>query len=72
MSIGVPARTRSERGVDVWGENGKVRGKLEVAKDTPKDEVISKAKEIDVVKGYLTDDPKKTIFVPNKLVNFVV
>jgi leucyl-tRNA synthetase len=52
--------------------NGKLRGKLDVPKDTPKDEVIAQAKEIDVVKGYLEAEPKKTIYVPNKLVNFVV
>jgi len=52
--------------------NGKLRGKLEIPKDASKEEVIAKAKEIDVVKGYLTAEPKKTIVVPNKLVNFVV
>jgi len=52
--------------------NGKLRGRLEVAKDASKDEVIAKAREIDVVEGYLTSEPKKTIYVPGRLVNFVV
>jgi leucyl-tRNA synthetase len=52
--------------------NGKLRGKLEVSKDAPKDEVIAAAREIEVVKGYLTTKPKKTIYVPGRLVNFVV
>jgi leucyl-tRNA synthetase len=52
--------------------NGKMRGKLEVTRDAPNDEVIAAAREIEVVKGYITVEPKKTVFVPNKLVNFVV
>lgn len=52
--------------------NGKLRGKLETAKDAPKDEIIAQARELDVVKGYLTAEPKKAIFVPGKLVNFVI
>jgi leucyl-tRNA synthetase len=52
--------------------NGTLRGKLEVSKDAPKDEVIAAAREIEVVKGYLTTKPKKTIYVPGRLVNFVV
>lgn len=53
--------------------NGKVRGKIEIPKDTNKDEMLIKAKEIDNVKVYL--DGKeiiKEIVVPGKLVNLVV
>jgi leucyl-tRNA synthetase len=52
--------------------NGKLRGKLDTAKDAPKDDVISQARNIEVVKSYLEAEPRKVIFVPNKLVNFVV
>lgn len=52
--------------------NGKLRGKLEISKDASKKEVITAAREIEVVKGYLTSEPKKTIYVPGRLVNFVV
>ncbi|MBN2380824.1 leucine--tRNA ligase [candidate division WOR-3 bacterium] len=52
--------------------NGRLRGRLEVHKDTPGDEVIARAKEIEAVKGYLVAEPKKTIYVPDKLVNFVI
>ncbi len=53
--------------------NGKVRGKIDLPKDTAKDVMLEKAKEIDNVKNYL--DGKeiiKEIVVPGKLVNLVV
>ncbi len=53
--------------------NGKVRGELEVAKDTPKDEVLAGAKEIEKVASFLEGkEIRKEIFVPGKIVNFVV
>jgi len=53
--------------------NGKVRAKLTVAKDTPKDEMTALAKENDNVKRYLDGATVlKEIVVPNKLVSFVV
>ena len=53
--------------------NGKVRGKIILAKDTLKDEMLERAKEIDNVKGYLNGkEIVKEIVVPGKLVNFVV
>ncbi len=52
--------------------NGKLRGKLEMPKDTPKDKVIAKARKIEVVKSYLKTEPKKIIYVPARLVNFVL
>ena len=53
--------------------NGKVRGKIEISKDTDKEEMLYKAKEIENVKVYL--DGKeiiKEVVVPGKLVNLVV
>ncbi len=53
--------------------NGKVRAKLTIAKDTPKEEMISLAKDNDNVKRYLDGASiLKEIVVPNKLVSFVV
>ncbi len=53
--------------------NGKVRGQLEVERGAGQEVVEQKAKELPKVKGYLGDlGVKKTIFVPEKLVNFVV
>ncbi|AGW38996.1 leucine--tRNA ligase [Chlamydia pecorum] len=51
--------------------NGKLRGCLKLDKDLPKDEVLLLARK--AVDKYLQDVLiKKEIFVPNKLVNFVV
>ena len=53
--------------------NGKIRGKIEVSKDTSREEMLSIAKEIDNVKAYI-DGMKivNEIVVPGKLVNIVV
>ncbi len=53
--------------------NGKLRGTIEVGKDSPKDDVLSAAKEVENVKKYL-DSGKlvKEIYVPGKLVSLVV
>lgn len=55
--------------------NGKLRGELTVdmAIADQKDEVLSKAKEIDTVKKYLDEGTiRKEIFVPKRIINFVV
>jgi leucyl-tRNA synthetase len=52
--------------------NGKLRGKLEIAKDMPESEVTKAAKSLESVKAHLNSEPKRVIFVPNKLLNFVV
>lgn len=52
--------------------NGKLRGEIRVSKDIEKDEVLKLAKEAEGVKKYLTGDLKKEIYVPGKLVSFVV
>ncbi|HSX47221.1 MAG TPA: leucine--tRNA ligase [Patescibacteria group bacterium] len=52
--------------------NGKLRGKLVLPKDTPENEALEKAKNDDKIKKYLVSKQvKNTIFVPNKLINFV-
>jgi leucyl-tRNA synthetase len=52
--------------------NGKLRGEVEVAADASEQDVVAAAKANEKVAVYLTSDPKKTIYVPKKLVNFVV
>ncbi len=53
--------------------NGKVRGDFQINKDASKDEVISKAKEHENVAKYLAQgEIKKEIFVPGKIIGFVV
>lgn len=53
--------------------NGKLRDTLEVAAGLSEDEAIKTALASENVKKFLEDkDPKKVIFVPDKLINFVV
>ena len=53
--------------------NGKVRAQMQVAKDADKDAILAQARAEGNVQPYLDGkDIKKEIFVPGKLVNFVV
>ena len=53
--------------------NGKLRGEVEIETDTEEAKVVEAAKTNQKVAGYLKDQAiRKTIFVPNKLVNFVI
>jgi len=53
--------------------NGKVRGELQIRADAGKDEVLSQARDIDRVASHLSNKTiRKEIFVPKKIVNFVV
>ncbi|MEI8300782.1 MAG: leucine--tRNA ligase [Chlamydiota bacterium] len=53
--------------------NGKVRGRLDLAKDIPKDEVIARGKDIENVKKHLEGHKiLKEIFLPRKLLNIVI
>jgi len=53
--------------------NGKLRGDIQVAADTPKEEVIAAATSNDKVKAHTEGkEVVKTIYVPGKLVNLVV
>jgi leucyl-tRNA synthetase len=51
---------------------GRLRGSATFAKGASKEEILSKAKADPRIKKYLSDGVVKEIFVPNKLVNFVV
>lgn len=52
--------------------NGKLRGTIEVVAGSTQEEIINAAKTQEKVKARLDGEPKKTIYVPNKLVNFVL
>jgi leucyl-tRNA synthetase len=53
--------------------NGKVRAKLTYSFDTPEDLVIETAKRDATIHKYLTNGKiKKTIYVPQKILNFVI
>ena len=53
--------------------NGKLRGKIKVAVGAEKDEILALAKNEDNVSKFLQDkEIVKEIFVPNKLINFVI
>jgi len=53
--------------------NGKLRGEIQVTTDAPEEQVVEAAKTHDKVHSYLQDQTiKKTIYVPGKLVSFVI
>ncbi|MGB9561438.1 MAG: leucine--tRNA ligase, partial [bacterium] len=53
--------------------NGKVRYRVEIETDCSKDEAISSAQENEILKKYVKDKKiKNIIWVPNRLINFVV
>jgi leucyl-tRNA synthetase len=53
--------------------NGKLRGEIQISKDAPEDQVVIAAKAHEKVAPHLDGQTlRKTIYVPAKLVNFVV
>lgn len=53
--------------------NGKLRGEVEVPADSDEETAVTAAKQNDKVQGYLEGQAiEKTIFVKNRLINFVV
>ena len=54
--------------------NGKLRGTLVVGADKSEDEetIVALSKTDEKVKKWLTGNPKKVIFVPGKIVNFII
>ncbi|MBQ1432949.1 MAG: leucine--tRNA ligase, partial [Ruminococcus sp.] len=53
--------------------NGKIKAKMDIAKDEPKDDVLAKAKADAAVASLMEGKTVvKEIYVPNKLVNIVV
>lgn len=52
--------------------NGKLRGEIEVEHDAPQAVIEKEAHLHQNVAAYIKNDPKKVIYVPKKLINFVV
>ena len=53
--------------------NGKLRGNIQIELNQPKDEVLKLAKSLDNVSRFISEGNLiKEIYVPNKIVNFVV
>ncbi|MBI4225194.1 MAG: class I tRNA ligase family protein, partial [Candidatus Sungbacteria bacterium] len=52
--------------------NGKTRGTATLNQGVSEKEATRIARELDVVKRHLTGEPARVIFVPDKLINFVV
>mgnify|MGYP001564619794 CR=1 FL=1 len=52
--------------------NGKVRGRITAPVGISKEEAAKSALKLEAVKKYVADKPKKIVFVPNKLINFVI
>ena len=53
--------------------NGRLRAEVRVAINASEDVIVAAAKANDKVSGYLKDQTiRKTIYVPGKLVNFVI
>jgi leucyl-tRNA synthetase len=65
-----PALTVSERLTIPVQVNGKLRGKIEVPVDASQPDIEQAARQ--EVSVYLSAPPKKIVYVPKKLVNFVV
>ncbi|WP_314914414.1 leucine--tRNA ligase [Acinetobacter harbinensis] len=70
-SVDTSALTRNTQTIVVQ-VNGKLRGKLEVAVDISKDDILAQAKALPEVQQFLIGPTKKEIVIPNKLVNLVV
>ncbi len=52
--------------------NGKLRGRFDLPRDLTQETIIKLAEENPNIKKYLTGDIIKLVFVPNKLINFVM
>ena len=52
--------------------NGKMRGKVNVQKDISEDDLIEVIKTDDRIYKYFKQGYKKVIYIPNKLINFIV
>lgn len=51
--------------------NGKVRANIQMPKGSTEDTIVNVARSQDSVKAHLTGEPKRVIYIPNKLLNFV-
>jgi leucyl-tRNA synthetase len=66
-----PALVASETVEVVVQVNGRLRDRLHVPVGTPEDELVALALASERVQAHVTGQPKKTIVVPDRLVNLV-
>jgi leucyl-tRNA synthetase len=66
-----PALTASDRLTIPVQINGRLRGRIEVGQDAPRDLVERLARE-EVAEWFQGKEPKKVVYVEKKLINFVV
>ena len=53
--------------------NGKVRAKLQLAKDCSEEDALAAAKENDNIAGYLSKGSlRKVIYVPGRILNLII
>jgi leucyl-tRNA synthetase len=52
--------------------NGKVRATMTATREALQDELESRAKELQTVNKWLNGELKRTIFVPTKIINFII
>jgi leucyl-tRNA synthetase len=67
-----PALVAAETVEVVVQVNGKLRDRLSVAAGTPDDELVALALASERVRAHVDGEPRKTIVVPDRLVNVVV
>ncbi len=64
--------TVEDRVIVVVQINGRLRGSFETQRQQSEAALIRQARQIEAIQHYLTGEPKKTIVVPDKLINFVI
>ncbi|KKP28148.1 MAG: Leucine-tRNA ligase, partial [Parcubacteria group bacterium GW2011_GWA2_31_28] len=52
--------------------NGKLRSTLRVSRHETEDMIKKKALEDEKIKKYITEKPEKIIYVPGKIINFII
>ena len=51
--------------------NGKMRGTIEIVSDLKQEEILEKIKKDSVISKYISNDIKKIILVPNRIINII-
>jgi len=68
-----PAKTAAQAARIAVQINGKARAIIELAPDTPEDDALARARADDTVAKWLrTGKEKKAIYVPGRIINFVI
>jgi leucyl-tRNA synthetase len=67
-----PALIASETVTYAVQVNGKMRGTIDLAPDMPEAQAVSAARSELAIARHITSEPKRVVFVPKKLINFVL